>query len=366
MGVMRVLFLADTHLGFDYPFRPRSDRRRRGEDFFANYARALEPAERGEVDAVIHGGDFLFRSKVSARLVDMALAPLKDIADKGVDIFIVPGNHERSRIPFRILSLHPHIHVFDVPRTFMIERRGIRLGLAGFPYWRDNVRAHFSKICEETGWREHRRNCDGMILCVHHCFEGATVGPGNYTFRSNEDVVRIRDIPKEFLAVLSGHIHRFQILIQDLKGQSINTPILYPGSIERTSFAEKDEPKGYLKIELRRCVGWNKDGMNKIGWDKKGIIRADELALSWEFIELPARPMICINILAEGLGRDALANRIRHSLKELNPDSVVKLNIRGKVNENNSAVLRANCIRTLSSSQMNISLRLHAKERIRN
>jgi DNA-3-methyladenine glycosylase len=41
---VRILFLADTHLGFDLPERPRVDRRRRGPDFFANFVRALEPA----------------------------------------------------------------------------------------------------------------------------------------------------------------------------------------------------------------------------------------------------------------------------------------------------------------------------------
>jgi DNA repair exonuclease SbcCD nuclease subunit len=33
--VIKVLLLADTHLGFDLPSRPRSERRRRGPDFFA-------------------------------------------------------------------------------------------------------------------------------------------------------------------------------------------------------------------------------------------------------------------------------------------------------------------------------------------
>ena len=50
MGVARVLFLTDTHLGFDYPFRPRIQRRRRGLDFFANYEKALAPALDGKVD----------------------------------------------------------------------------------------------------------------------------------------------------------------------------------------------------------------------------------------------------------------------------------------------------------------------------
>ena len=53
---IRVLLLADTHLGFDQPVRPRVERRRRGPDFFANTRLALAPALRGEVDLVVHLG----------------------------------------------------------------------------------------------------------------------------------------------------------------------------------------------------------------------------------------------------------------------------------------------------------------------
>jgi exonuclease SbcD len=342
MGVIRFLFLADTHLGFDYPFQPRIHRRRRGEDFFANYRRALGGAFKGEVDAIIHGGDLLFRSMVPARLVDMALAPLKEVAETGVDVFIVPGNHERSRIPFRILSLHPHIHIFDVPRTFILERPGLKIGLSGFPYWRDNVRAQFPDVCEEAGWREKQKDCDGLILCVHHCFEGATVGPGNYTFRHNDDVIRIREVPDEFLAVLSGHIHRFQVLTKDLQGKPIKTPILYPGSTERTSFAEKNEEKGYLRLELG---------------EPEEIDKERRLELSWKFVKLPARPMIRLNIPTHGLSRNALKDLISHTLRELDPESVVKLHMEGQVREDALSVLRAESLRALSPSQMNISLR---------
>jgi DNA repair exonuclease SbcCD nuclease subunit len=43
MDLIRILLIADTHLGFDLPFRPRIKRRRRGLDFFANFERALMP-----------------------------------------------------------------------------------------------------------------------------------------------------------------------------------------------------------------------------------------------------------------------------------------------------------------------------------
>ena len=113
MGLIRILLIADTHLGFDLPFRPRIRRRRRGPDFFANFERALMPALRGEVDAVVHSGDVLYRSKVPARLVEMAFEPLKQVADSGVPVYLVPGNHERSTVPHGHLAAHPYIHLFD-------------------------------------------------------------------------------------------------------------------------------------------------------------------------------------------------------------------------------------------------------------
>ena len=59
MGLIRILIPADTHLGFDLPFRPRIQRRRRGPEFFANFKRAQLPALQGRVDCVVHGGDLL-------------------------------------------------------------------------------------------------------------------------------------------------------------------------------------------------------------------------------------------------------------------------------------------------------------------
>ena len=54
---VRILLLADSHLGLDLPLQPRLDRRRRGHDFLSNYHRALEPARNGEIDVVVHAGD---------------------------------------------------------------------------------------------------------------------------------------------------------------------------------------------------------------------------------------------------------------------------------------------------------------------
>lgn len=340
MGVIKILFFADTHLGFDHTFRPRIQRRRRGEDFFANYHRVLDSARKQEVDAIIHGGDLLFRSQVSAGLVDMAFTPLKEIADMGIKVFMVPGNHERSKIPYKIFSLHSNIHIFDRPGTFILEKNGSRITLSGFPYCRDNVRARFPLLLRETGWQEYRKNCDGHILCVHHCFEGAKVGPVNYTFKYNDDVIRLKDIPREFTAVLAGHIHRHQILTKDLYGSPTSTPVYYPGSIERTSFAEKDEKKGYYIFEF---AADKEHGLSV----RKG-----------EFVALPARPMVKVPISPQGMDEQKFTAYIHKSLQSLSPQSVVKLDIQGAIPESCLPVLRASSLRALAPKEMNISVRL--------
>ena len=338
MGLIRILFLADTHLGYDLPFRPRIERRRRGEDFFRNYEKALLPAFHNQVDGVIHGGDLFFRSRIPARLVDMAFSPLKEVADRGVKVFLVPGNHERSRIPFGLLSVHPNIHIFSKPKTFFLEKEEKTVALSGFPYCRDNVRTHFSKLLEETGWREALPFCHASLLCVHHLFEGARVGPVNYTFRDGADVIRTTDIPSEFAAALAGHVHRFQVLRTSLNGLPLKTPVFYPGAIERTSFAEQEETKGFLILEI-----------------DPSLPRPQVLS-RWHFCQLPARPMVKLGLYVTGLSHLDIRSRLKTALDRLDPESVVKVEICGRPEKNSLRALNAAAIRSLCPEGMNISL----------
>src|SRR6185436_8273799 len=105
-------------------------------------------------------------------LAYQAFDPLRRIADRCVPVFIVPGNHERSRLPHARFASHPLVHVFDGPRSFVAEVCGTTVALAGFPYERRDVRTHFPELLERTGWRSQRSAL--RLLCIHHCVEGAT------------------------------------------------------------------------------------------------------------------------------------------------------------------------------------------------
>lgn len=333
---IRILFISDTHLGFDLPFQPRIERRRRGPDFFKNFEIALAPAYNKEVDAIVHGGDLFFRSKVPPRLVQMAFEPLIKAADAGIPVYLVPGNHERSAIPYRLLAAHKNIHIFDRPKTFLLETQGTALALAGFPYVRVNIRRLFPQVLAETGWQKTPTNA--RVLCIHHCVEGATLIMGTrlYTFRDSHDTVKLSDIPSDFAAVLSGHIHRFQVLTRDLQGNSIPVPVFYPGSIERTSFTEKDESKGYLILEIQPGAGIE----------------------NWQFHKLPARPMTQLELHAYEIKADVLKAWLKKALEPLPPDSVVKISIHGRLTNDSLKVLSAESLRELTPPTMNLTVTL--------
>ena len=239
---MRVLFVSDTHIGFDWPTRPRVVRRRRGDDFFQNFERALEPAQTGEVDVVVHGGDLLYRSRVPPWLAETALAPLKCLASSGVPVLLVPGNHEWGRMPYPLLAVHERLHVFDRPRSIVLEAHGLRVAFVGFPYTHD-IRRRFPRVLAEAS--SDNSAADIRVLCFHQCIEGATCGPGNFTFRFGADVIRTADLPQDVAVTLSGHIHRHQVL-----RPAGRPPVIYAGSVERTSFAEAPEVKGFGVLQL--------------------------------------------------------------------------------------------------------------------
>ncbi|NQV42287.1 MAG: metallophosphoesterase [Candidatus Marinimicrobia bacterium] len=258
--MIKVLFFADSHLGFDYPIRPRINRRRRGWDFFKNYQLILDTAIDEGVDALVHGGDVFFRSKIPPQIIQKAYEPLLPVLEQGIHMFFVPGNHERSRLPASPIFHHHNFHLFDRPRSYAFEMNGLEVTWGGFPNIRIDVQKEFPHQVTQVGFDLESEAL--KVLCMHQSIEGAVVGAQNFTFHRGPDVVGREQFPDYLDLVLSGHIHRQQIL-----RSKAGAPLIYPGSIERTSFAERLETKGFFILELT---------MEDIIWD---------------FRPLPSRPM---------------------------------------------------------------------------
>jgi DNA repair exonuclease SbcCD nuclease subunit len=331
---IQILLFSDTHLGFDLPIRPRVERRRRGEDFFANYRMLLNLARDKEVDLIVHGGDVFFRSRVPPSIVDMALEPMLAVADAGIPIYLVPGNHERSRLPAHLWWSHPNIRIFDQPRTYVQDVSGVSIALSGFPFAR-RVKDHFRDLLHETGYQEHR--ADVHYLCLHQAFEGAQVGPSDFTFRSGPDNIPPEAVPTRFTAVLSGHIHRAQQLTASLAGQPLSVPVIYPGSIERTAFAERFEEKYFVIIKLDH----GSEGMRQ----------------AIEYHRLPSRPMVIIEIPTQDKTLAQVQALIETRLSAIDPHAVARVHLAGSEAEQLKGSITATSLRSLAPKSMNISLR---------
>jgi DNA repair protein SbcD/Mre11 len=299
--MVKLLLFGDTHLGFDHPIRNESSRARRGEDFFSNFRRILDFAATNKIDLLIHGGDFFFRSKVPQKIVTEAYEILFEFAEKGIPIVIVPGNHERSVLPDSILTRHPNIYIFTEPGNFLFKIKDQQINLLGFPFIRENIKQEFPKLMQnfESQVIDDHYN----ILCLHQAIEGSKVGPSNYTFRHGPDVISFSDIPSWFDIVVSGHIHRKQLLWRSFPSKKL--PVIYPGSIERTSFAEMNEKKGFYVFTLNN---------NSISTLSNNI----------KFIELPTRNMEILNIPFHISDQQTFENWLRKAIADLDVRSIIK------------------------------------------
>jgi DNA repair exonuclease SbcCD nuclease subunit len=300
--MVKIIFFADSHLGFDFPLRPKKEKRRRGIDFFDNFDFILDYAKTQKADLVIHGGDLFFRTRIPAPIIDMVYERIFNFAQAGIPIVIVPGNHESSKLPVSLFMQHPNIHYFTKPQVFRFKLNHIDFDIAGFSCERNDVKSVFPTITSEL--QAQLRTDSVKLLCMHQSIEGAQVGPSNYTFRKGNDVIGIDDLPNIYDVILSGHIHRNQILWTPYK-----TPVIYPGSIERTAFAEKEEEKGFYEIDINT-----------------------QKEYSTKFIKLKTRPMVDLFLEKENYNAQSLKNEILLHIGEIHPDSIIRFNMKNNAN----------------------------------
>ena len=319
---MKILLFADTHLGFDYPIRPRIERRRRGLDFFNNYQTILDTAVSENVDVLLHGGDVFFRSKIPSLIIEKAYQPLLKVLDQGIDLFLVPGNHERSRLPQSPLFHHPGLHLFDRPRTFIVDRGNSRIAFGGVPNIRSNVAGNIEGAIAASCLLDTK--AQWRVLCLHQSIENAVVGVQNYKFRKGPDVIGLNQFPVDIDLVVSGHIHRQQVL-----RSSTGTPIIYPGSIERTSFAERLEKKGFYMINL------------------------SETGVEIDFRPLPCRPMIELSLNSSMVDEASLLKDLQSRIHELSNDAIVRIKCNS---ESHLGALKIAKVRDLFPVSMNIEV----------
>ena len=114
--------------------------------------------------------------------------------------------------------------------------------------------------------------------------------------------------------------------------------MFYPGSVERTSFAERDDAKGSLILEL------------------EGDVSRGGRVVGYEFRELPTRPMFSVSVDASDVTPDELERRIRGVFSDLPDDAVVGLRNEGELPPSTKRVVRSERLRALHPPSMTVTV----------
>jgi exonuclease SbcD len=150
------------------------------------------------------------------------------------------------------------------------------------------------------------------VLALHGTIDGATYG-AERSITLGQDLVLSRGIVAQAGVdyVALGHIHRHQVLGE-------HPPIVYPGSIERIDFGERDEEKGCVLVELERG------------------------AARWRFQPLKARPFVSIEVDVRGSSDPSGKVTEQVSRRNLR-DAVVRVQVRARREQ--AALLHEDTIR---------------------
>jgi exonuclease SbcD len=301
---MKFIHTADTHLGFETTRVSQSDpqgRKRRAEAIFQNFLTVVQYTKDINADLFIHSGDMFNKYYIPREELDELVQPILDLTKADIRVVVIPGNHERSEFPFDLFHGAHGIFVFDCPKTICLHLNGYSVGIAGFPFIKEESRRTFHTALEETDYAGLRSDLN--ILVTHQAFDQATVGPGDFAFREGRrDTVSRHSVPTDFEYIAAGHIHRYQILPHPKK-PGLN--FVYPGSTQRVSFAEMFEEKGFVEGELLN-----------------GRIET-------RFSPLPTYEMEIVDIEAAGLTAKECEDVIASQFWRFSEDRVIRFNLVG-------------------------------------
>ena len=187
---------------------------------------------RNEREVAILGDVLHFRYKVDARLQNSLKDEFKRWADAGIQVRVLPGNHDQydvtGRNALELFNEMPNVHVYTEP-TWTSEGCWI-------PY-RKNPEDILKALAQP------KPSLGGNTLFMHHGVKGAWM---NDNVQDAEGVLLDNLEPAKWDAILCGHYHRHQ---------QLGDRFWYIGSPWQTTANEAGQPKGYV-VYTGKAVGF--------------------------------------------------------------------------------------------------------------
>ncbi|WP_420644711.1 metallophosphoesterase family protein [Candidatus Leptofilum sp.] len=266
---IRLLHFADAHIDIANYGRhdPETGLPMRVMDFLSALDQIVDAAIEEKVDLVIFAGD-AYKDRNPQPTFQRAWGKrMMCLSEAGIPTLLLVGNHDVSPAVGRAHTLHefstlsvPHIHVADGLKLWNEAQLGVPVQVLTVPWLSrsmlvgrvDTLGRTIEEIYQQleelvtariTTLIEQADPNTPLILTAHTSIQGAKYGSERAVMLGHEVVLSggLVNNPKlDYVAL--GHIHK----PQSLSGKDSHPPIVYPGSIERIDFGEKEDKRFVL------------------------------------------------------------------------------------------------------------------------
>ena len=283
---MKILHLADTHLGYSAYRKATFDGiNQREMDVYKAFEQFVDYAVNITPNLVIHAGDLFDNVRPNNRAISFAIDQLNRLSKKQIPIVLIAGNHEHPKLreTGHIFKVFDHIeNVYPIYKEKYEKRE--------FKIKNEKLIVHAIPQCKSKKEYDAELkklkplDADYNIFTSH----GSVTGVKNFYMNEfNELILPARTLSKDFDYIALGHFHKYTKLSENA---------FYSGSTEGLSFTDAGEKKGFIELQLK-----NKN-------------------LSTSFIEIKTRPMVDVKpIKCSSLKLDEVMKKIKKTVQEIKP-----------------------------------------------
>ena len=322
--MIKFIHTADIHFGMENygKIDPETGIHTRLLDFERALNYCIDIGIEEKIDFFLFSGDAYKTANPSPTQQKLFMKCFLRLYKEGIPIVIVVGNHDNPLSFGKANSLEVFnsvpldgFHVMSQPELLKLETKSGPIQIVGIPWPTRNTislnKKHLLQSAEDitryiaqavgTLITDFAQKCDPTIpsvLASHMTVSsGIFSGSEKRAVYGNDPTLLPSQLAIEpFDYVALGHLHRYQNL--NANGYPA---IVYSGSIERIDFGERKEPKGFC------------------------LVKAACKKTSHEFIEVPTRPFIQVDVKLKNSDEDQTQQILNALAKYTLDKSVVKI-----------------------------------------
>jgi len=314
---LQLVHCSDMHLDKNFNISNFAKAFQRKEDLNRNFSAVVQYALKNKPDVFLISGDIFDRISPTNASRVFVTQKIKQLKDADISVFIIGGNHDVPKfgvspsLAVDVLSSAGLATVFS--RSDLIEKQLLRVDgrtvcVSG--------RSYYTQFEGANPLRGIDIPLDGdyNILMIHGSLQGLNVVPSSPEMASQNPFLA-DDIKKGLDYLALGHFHNY------FEREHMGCTIVNPGSLEKLSWAEINDEKGFVWAELHGSE------------------------TSVEFVKVDTRPM---EIQELTLSKDAgyspgIKDYVIEFLSKLSEgEKMLKLNLRGLISQEQYSQLKVN------------------------